>query len=322
MGDPAGVGPEIVSKAWMQRAQYGLPPFVYICDPALISDVPFQVVDQASGAQDVFAGALPVLAHPLAAPAISGNPSAENAPVTLAALSLAATLCLDGQASAMVTAPVAKEQLYSAGFNAPGQTEFLADACGTHRDDTVMMLAGPSLRVVPLTIHVPLADVAERLTQALIVSRARVTHAALQIDFGIASPRLALCGLNPHAGENGTIGREDIEVIAPAIAQLREEGIDAAGPFAADSLFHPEARARYDAALSMYHDQGLIPIKTLHFYDGVNVTLGLPIVRTSPDHGTAFDIAGKGKADPRSMIAALQMAGSIASRRAEAAHHG
>lgn len=318
MGDPAGIGPEIVSKAWTAREVAGLQPFVYMGDPALIHDVPTQIVDSPNHAAAVFKKALPILLQTLAIPAFPGTPNARNAAATLEALTLSAKLCLDGQASAMVTAPVAKEQLYSAGFTAPGQTEYLADICSAAHSDTVMMLAGPSLRVVPLTIHMALSDVPTHLTQHLIMSRARVTHKALIRDFGIAKPRLAFCGLNPHAGEKGTIGLEDIDIIAPAIAQLRGEGIDASGPFAADSLFHAEARKTYDAALSMYHDQGLIPIKTLHFYDGVNVTLGLPIVRTSPDHGTAFDIAGKGQADARSMIAALQMAGDIASRRAEA----
>lgn len=322
MGDPAGIGPEIVAQAWSQAASAGLKPFVYACDPATVSHVPTKIVSALSDAEAAFKTALPILPTPLTQSPIPGKPNPANAPHIMQSLRDAARFCLNGAASAVVTAPVAKEQLYSAGFTAPGQTEFLADVCDTPREETVMMLAGPSLRVVPLTIHIPLKEVPAALTQTLIVSRAITTHAALKTDFGIAQPRLALCGLNPHAGENGAIGREDSDVIAPAITQLRTLGIDANGPFSADTLFHPEARTGYDAALAMYHDQGLIPIKTLHFYDGVNTTLGLPIVRTSPDHGTAFDIAGKGRADARSMIAAIQLAGEIAARRAENRAHG
>lgn len=322
MGDPAGIGPEIVVEAWKQSKALQLPPFAYICDPKMISQIPARVMTNLADAMDIFSSALPVIPIALGTQAVPGTPNTANAQASLNALHLAAQMCLKGLASGMVTAPVSKEQLYSAGFAAPGQTEFLADTCNTPRDDAVMMLAGPSLRVVPVTIHVPLKDVPRQLSQALIVSRARTTHDALQKDFGIQAPRLALCGLNPHAGENGALGREDIDIIAPAIAQLCSEGIDARGPFSADTLFHAEARGSYDAALSMYHDQGLIPIKTLHFFDAVNTTLGLPIVRTSPDHGTAFDIAGQGVADARSMIAAIQLAGSIAHKRGLAPDHG
>lgn len=315
MGDPAGIGPEIVAKAWSQASSAGLKPFAYLGAPETLRDVPVKTIAHLKDAASLFSKALPVLPMDLAVPATPGQPAKANAPAIVTSLEKAAALCLSGDASAMVTAPVAKEQLYGAGFDAPGQTEFLADLCGTQRDSTVMMLAGPSLRVVPLTIHIPVKDVPQRLTTALILSRAKTTATALQRDFSIAAPRLALCGLNPHAGENGAIGREEIEVILPAIEQLRADGIDARGPFSADTLFHEEARSSYDAVLSMYHDQGLIAIKTLHFYDGVNTTLGLPIVRTSPDHGTAFDIAGSGKADARSMIAALQLAGDIVARR-------
>jgi 4-hydroxythreonine-4-phosphate dehydrogenase len=319
MGDPAGIGPEIVAKAWLQARGAALKPFAYLGAPETISNVPVKPITHLREAASLFYEALPVLPITLAVPAIPGQPASANAPAILKSLEEAAALCLSGDASAMVTAPVAKEQLYGAGFNAPGQTEFLADLCGTQREETVMMLAGPSLRVVPLTIHIPLKDVPQRLTKALILSRAKTTAAALQRDFSISKPRLALCGLNPHSGENGAIGREEIDVIIPAIEQLRADGIDARGPFSADTLFHEEARSSYDAVLSMYHDQGLIAIKTLHFYDGVNTTLGLPIVRTSPDHGTAFDIAGSGKADARSMIAALELAGDIAAKRQKSA---
>lgn len=322
MGDPAGIGPEIVAKAWSQARSKHLTPFAYLGAPGTLPDVPIKTIARLSDAARVFDEALPVLPVALVEPATPGKPATANAPAIMKSLEDAAAYCLAGEACAMVTAPVAKDQLYSAGFNAPGQTEFLADQCNTPRDTAVMMLAGPSLRVVPLTIHIPLKDVPQRLTKALILSRGKTTAAALQRDFAIPSPRLALCGLNPHAGENGAIGREDIDVIKPAIDELRAAGIDARGPFSADTLFHEEARSGYDAVLSMYHDQGLIAIKTLHFYDGVNTTLGLPIVRTSPDHGTAFDIAGSGKADARSMIAALQLAGDIAARRQQSVCDG
>jgi 4-hydroxythreonine-4-phosphate dehydrogenase len=217
----------------------------------------------------------------------------------------------------VVTAPVAKSELAKVGFAHPGQTEFLASACGVAAEEAVMMLAGPSLRAVPVTIHCPLAEVPGRLSTALIVGKGRILADALRRDFGLAAPRLAVCGLNPHAGECGRMGREDAEIIAPAVAQLAAEGIQATGPHPADALFAPRGRKTFDAALAMYHDQALIPVKALDFDQGVNVTLGLPIVRTSPDHGTAFDIVGKGIADPGAMIAALRMAGEIAARRAE-----
>ncbi|MEM6680606.1 MAG: 4-hydroxythreonine-4-phosphate dehydrogenase PdxA [Pseudomonadota bacterium] len=322
MGDPAGIGPEIVSAAWREMRAKASRAFAYIADPATITGAPLECVTDIAQAPEIFADALPILDQPLAHAAVSGQPSAANAPAVIAALETAAKLCSEGKASGMVTAPVAKQQLYEAGFEAPGQTEFLADLCKTARLETVMMLAGPSLRVVPVTIHTALADVPRHVTKELIVARAATTHAALRADFDIKKPRLAVCGLNPHAGEHGAIGREEIETIEPAIAMLRARGIDITGPYPADSLFHAEARGRYDAVLAMYHDQGLVPFKTLHFYDGVNVTLGLPIVRTSPDHGTAFDIAGQGKADAQSMLAAINLAASIAERRAMQNHDG
>ena len=220
------------------------------------------------------------------------------------------------KAAAVVTAPVAKAQLAAVGFEFPGQTEFLAEVCGLAQQDAVMMLAGPSLRAVPLTVHCALADVPGRLSTDLILHRARIVHEALQRDFGVASPRIAVCGLNPHAGEGGRFGTEERDIIEPAIEILTDEGLKVTGPHPADALFTPRARATYDAALAMYHDQALVPLKALDFDEGVNVTLGLPIVRTSPDHGTAFDIAGKGIADPGAMIAALKMAGQMADRRA------
>jgi 4-hydroxythreonine-4-phosphate dehydrogenase len=231
---------------------------------------------------------------------------------------MACGLTRSGAASALVTGPVSKAQLYRIGFTYPGQTEFVAERCGVASDNTVMMLAGPTLRVVPITVHVPLADVPHLLSIELVLAKARVTARGLYRNFGIDRPRLAFAGLNPHAGEGGAIGREEIDILVPAIEQLRAEGIDAVGPFAADAMFHARARAGYDAALCLYHDQALIPIKTLHFDDGVNTTLGLPIVRTSPDHGTAFGIAGRDEANPGAMIAAIRMAAAQAERRVEA----
>ncbi|WP_294202110.1 4-hydroxythreonine-4-phosphate dehydrogenase PdxA, partial [uncultured Sphingomonas sp.] len=248
-----------------------------------------------------------------------GQPDVEGARCALHSLELAVGLVRSEAASALVTGPVSKAQLYDIGFNHPGQTEFVAERCGVAGANAVMMLAGPSLRVVPITTHVPLADVSGLLSVDLIVAKGRATARGLCKNFGITAPRLAFAGLNPHAGESGAIGREEIDLIEPAIAQLCAEGIDATGPFAADTLFHPRARAAYDAALCCYHDQALVPIKTLHFDEGVNMTLGLPIVRTSPDHGTAFGIAGQDVAHPGAMIAAIAMAGDAARRRAEAA---
>jgi 4-hydroxythreonine-4-phosphate dehydrogenase len=264
----------------------------------------------------VFPHALPVLAAGHASDVTPGTPDLNGARAALAALELAMGLTVQGAARALVTAPVSKAQLYRVGFTQPGQTEYVADRCGVARDNAVMMLAGPSLRVVPLTTHAALADVPRLLTVELVLARARATVRGLRRDFGVAAPRLAFAGLNPHAGEDGAMGREEIDVLAPAIARLRDEGIDCAGPLAADTMFHPRARARYDAAICCYHDQALIPLKTLHFDEGVNVTLGLPVVRTSPDHGTAFGIAGRDAAEPGAMIAAIRLAAEAADRRA------
>ncbi|WP_419808228.1 4-hydroxythreonine-4-phosphate dehydrogenase PdxA [Sphingomonas sp.] len=319
MGDPAGIGPEIAAKAWAARDDERLSPFAMIGDPAALRAVwggPVEVVASLSDAAAVFARALPVLAVGEAGPVQPGAPTEAGARAALLALARATDLVLDGAARALVTGPVAKAQLYAIGFDAPGQTEYVADRCGMARADAVMMLAGPTLRVVPITGHVPLADVPRLLTRGLIVAKGRATAAGLARDFGIAAPRLAFAGLNPHAGESGTIGGEEIAAMVPAIATLRDEGIDAHGPFAADTLFHPRARARWDAILCPYHDQALIPLKTIHFDEGVNITLGLPIVRTSPDHGTAFGIAGQNAADPGAMIAAIRMSDEAAARRA------
>ena len=319
MGDPAGIGPEVLAKAWDVRNERALPPFVAIGDARAIDRVwqgPVQVVDGLDEGVACFAQALPVFQVQDAGEIEPGQPDTAGARCALHALELAVGLVRSGAARALVTGPVSKAQLYGIGFDYPGQTEFVAERCGISGENAVMMLAGPSLRVVPITTHVPLASVPGLLTIELIVAKGRATARGLQRNFGIANPRLAFAGLNPHAGESGTIGREDLEVIEPAVAQLRAEGIDARGPFAADTLFHPRARAEYDAALCPTHDQALIPIKTLHFDEGVNITLGLPIVRTSPDHGTAFDIAGRNLAHPGATIAAILMAGEAADRRA------
>ena len=321
MGDPAGIGPEVIAKAWVRRNEAALPPFVAIGDARAVAAVwqgpvaPVGGMDEAAAA---FASALPVLGVEDAGAIAPGAPDLDGARCALRALEAAVGLVRSGAARALVTGPVSKAQLYQVGFTHPGQTEYVAERCGVSAHNAVMMLAGPDLRVVPLTVHVPLADVPGLLTVELILARARVTARGLQRNFAVEQPRLAFAGLNPHAGEGGALGREELDVIAPAIAQLQAEGIDARGPFAADTLFHARARADYDAALCPTHDQALIPIKTLHFDEGVNITLGLPIVRTSPDHGTAFDIAGQDRAEPGAMIAAIRMAGEAAARRAAA----
>ena len=320
LGDPAGVGPEIVAKAWAARHQRALPPFFAVGDARSVSriwDGPVATIRDVREAATVFVDALPILGVQDAGEIVPGVPDTEGARCALQSLEMAVGLVREGAARALVTGPVSKSQLYAIGFTYPGQTEFVAERCGVSRDNAVMMLAGPDLRVVPMTTHVPLADVPGLLTIELIVAKARATVRGLQRNFGIEQPRLVLAGLNPHAGEGGAIGREEIDVMEPALALLRAEGIDIGGPFSADTLFHPRARARYDAALCAYHDQALVPIKTLFLDDGVNMTLGLPIVRTSPDHGTAFAIAGQDCAHPGAMIAAIAMAGEAAERRAQ-----
>lgn len=322
MGDPAGIGPEIAVKAWRRRRQDHLPPFFVLGDvdvlarAALESDTPIQIIATVDEASALFGQALPVLPVAAApAPAIPGRPDVANAPATIAAITQAVALVRSGAASGVVTNPIAKSVLYESGFRHPGHTEFLAALCA---DETgavptpVMMLWCADLAVVPVTIHIPLSEVPRQLTTALIVETGRIVAQDLQQRFGIAHPRLAVAGLNPHAGENGSLGHEDAAVVAPAVAALRQSGVDAFGPLPADTLFHARARAGYDAALCMYHDQALIPIKTIAFDEGVNVTLGLPFIRTSPDHGVAFDIAGKGLALPDSLIAALRLAGRLA----------
>jgi 4-hydroxythreonine-4-phosphate dehydrogenase len=298
MGEPAGIGPEVALAAFASlEGRIGAHPLKLVGDP------------------DVLAGAPPeaVIATEAKARRTPGKPDTANAEAVTEAIAVAVESCLSGGAAAMVTAPIHKAVLASAGFPFPGHTEFLAHLTGTRR--FAMMLASEALRVVPLTIHMPLAEVPAAITRQAVFDAGEITLTALRRDFGILNPRLAVAGLNPHAGEDGVLGREDNAVIAPAVAALRARGFDVRGPLSADTLFHAEARAGYDAALCMYHDQALIPIKTLSFWDGVNVTLGLPIIRTSPDHGTAFDIAGTGTADPRSMIAAIRMAARMADLR-------
>jgi 4-hydroxythreonine-4-phosphate dehydrogenase len=316
LGDPAGIGPELILRAWLARRDTGAP-FFALAAPgplaqlarALGLEVPIVAVDP-EGASVAFAEALPVVPLARDADAMPGAPDPRYADATLESIERAVALVREGRARAIVTNPIAKKTLYDAGFRHPGHTEFLGElsrAWGLE-PEPVMMIWSPLLAVVPVTIHIALADVPKRLTTDLIVATARTVDRDLRARFGIARPRLAVAGLNPHAGEGGAIGREEIDIILPAIEIIRSEGIDVSGPLPGDTMFHSAARARYDVALTMYHDQGLIPAKTLAFDDGVNVTLGLPFVRTSPDHGTAFDIAGKGLANPSSLLAALRLA--------------
>ncbi len=319
MGDPAGIGPEIVAKAWAGRDLFGLAPFFAVGDPRAIEavwDGPVARIGDPAATGAAFDTALPVLTVADAGAIVPGQPDVEGARCALDSLEFATGLTRSAAAGALVTGPVAKAQLYQIGFTHPGQTEFIAERCGIAKENAVMMLAGPTLRVVPVTTHIPLGAVQAALSVELIVAKARATARGLTRNFGIEAPRLAFAGLNPHAGEGGALGREEIEIVEPAIRQLQAEGIDAVGPFAADTMFHPRARAGYDAAICLYHDQALVPLKTLHFDEGVNMTLGLPIVRTSPDHGTAFGIAGQDQAEPGAMIAAIRMAALAAERRA------
>ncbi|HET6184330.1 MAG TPA: 4-hydroxythreonine-4-phosphate dehydrogenase PdxA [Acetobacteraceae bacterium] len=318
MGDPAGIGGEITVAAWTALRHTG-PCFAVLDDPArlraLAPGIPICEVAAVAEASAVFADALPVLPIALAAAAVPGKPDGANAPAVIESIRLATELARAGAAAAVVTNPISKATLYSSGFAYPGHTEFLAALCGVAGRE-IMMLVSPELRVVPVTVHVALRDALGMLSAAAILRAARTTHAALARDFGIAAPRLAVAGLNPHAGEAGALGSEENEMIGPAVAALRAQGIDATGPWPPDTMFTEQARKTYDAAICMYHDQALIPLKTLDMRRGVNVTLGLPIVRTSPDHGTAFDIAGTGAADPSSLIEALRLAGTLAGHRA------
>jgi 4-hydroxythreonine-4-phosphate dehydrogenase len=322
-GDPAGIGAELTLMAWHARESLDLPCFAALGDPALYRATARRMgLDAAiaeiapDDAPATFRNALPVV--PTAAPgnATPGRPDPRFAAGTIAAIDMAAALIRDGRAGAMVTNPIAKSVLYAAGFQHPGHTEYLAALAarlwGTAEPRPVMMIWSPDLAVVPATIHVPLRQVADLLTGSLVVETGRIVHRDMRRRFGIDAPRIAVAGLNPHAGEGGALGLEDDAVIRPAVETLRAEGIDARGPLPADTLFHARARAGYDVALCMYHDQALVPVKALAFDDGVNVTLGLPFVRTSPDHGTAFDIAGRGIARPDSLVAAIRLARRLA----------
>ncbi|GGC01877.1 4-hydroxythreonine-4-phosphate dehydrogenase [Marivita lacus] len=309
IGEPAGIGPELACMAW--GALRGEVPFFLIGDPAHLPQGTDWTEIAAPDEVSTEGSALPVLPHRFDGPRTPGKPQHAQAKGVVAVIERAVALAASGKAGGLCTLPIHKQALQEgARFGFPGHTEFLAHLCDT--DDVVMMLAGPQLRVVPVTIHIPLHEVKLALTPDLIETRIRITHTALQRQFGIAEPRLAVAGLNPHAGEGGRMGREEIDVIAPVLERLRAEGMQIAGPLSADTMFHAAARTNYDAAICMYHDQALIPIKTLDFDQGVNVTLGLPIIRTSPDHGTAFDIAGTGAANPGSTIEALRMAWRLA----------
>jgi 4-hydroxythreonine-4-phosphate dehydrogenase len=325
MGEPAGIGGETACLAWVRHANE-LPPLLLIDDPNRIagmadiigSPVSVESVSSAADAVAVWPDAIPVLPLPVRAPVEPGRLNPANAPAVIASLDRGIALVERGEAAALVTNPIQKSVLYAAGFNEPGHTEYLAKVTNA-AGPPVMMLIGPELRVVPVTIHTSLANAAATLRAADIVHCALVTAAALHRDFGIARPRLAVSALNPHAGEDGAMGSEEATVIAPAITEIRAAGIDVRGPAAADTLFHREARRNYDAVICMYHDQALIPLKTLDFHRSVNVTLGLPIVRTSPDHGTALDIAGTGRADPTSFVEAAKLAALLAARRHQSA---
>ncbi|OAN53205.1 4-hydroxythreonine-4-phosphate dehydrogenase [Paramagnetospirillum marisnigri] len=324
MGEPAGIGGDITLMAWARRTA-GAHPFFVIDDPDRLERlsrrlglmVSLREIRHAHDAVDAFAHALPVLAQPLAIPVEPGRADPANVAAVQASIERAVALARSGAACAVVTNPIHKGVMYQGGFSFPGHTEFLAALVGDGALREVMMLACPGLRVVPVTIHVGLAEAIRSLRIDDIVAVGTVTARALERDFGIERPRLAVAGLNPHAGEGGAMGREDEDIVAPAVAELRRLGIDAVGPLPSDTLFHARARQGYDVALCMYHDQALIPIKTIDFDGGVNITLGLPFVRTSPDHGTAFDLAGTGRANPDSLIAALDTAAMIAANRAK-----
>ena len=322
LGEPAGIGPDLTLEVWRQRGDLDLPPFYIVADPdflarrtaALGFDVPIKTVTPASAAA-TFGQALPVVPLDIAIAVAPGRPDRSSAPAAVASIRRAVADVMAGTAAAVVTNPVAKNVLYNWGFAEPGHTEFLATLVQETTGQSlrpVMMLWSPELAVVPVTIHLPLRDVFGQLSSDLIVETGRIVACDLRSRFAIAKPRLAVAGLNPHAGEAGALGEEDRSIVAPAVARLVAEGLEARGPLPADSMFHEQARATYDAALCMYHDQALIPIKTLAFDHAVNVTLGLPFVRTSPDHGTAFDIAGTGRADPTSLVAALRLAARLA----------
>jgi 4-hydroxythreonine-4-phosphate dehydrogenase len=324
LGEPAGIGPDITLLAWVRRDELKLPPFYLLGDAGFLErraralgvEVPLAEVGP-NDALTVFADALPVVATGKPATAEPGRPDASSAEAAIASIRRAVADARAGHAGAVVTNPIAKSVLYSAGFRHPGHTEFLAELAASNgtAPQPVMMLWSPTLAVVPVTIHLSLREAIAQLSTGLIVSTARIVADGLKRSFGLARPRLALSGLNPHAGEDGSLGGEDKAIVAPAVEMLRADGIDARGPLPADTMFHEAARKTYDCAVCMYHDQALIPIKTLAFDDGVNVTLGLPFIRTSPDHGTAFDIAGSGRANPASLVAALRLADRMAAAK-------
>ena len=324
MGEPASVAPEITARAWTALRGDVSKCFCLIGDAVVFEareraagiDVSFIAIERLADAVSVFAHGVPALQRALPFSSIAGKLDARNSVAVIGAIDEAVLLCLSGEACGMVTNPIQKETLYDVGFKHQGHTDylaFLANEAGYHVDE-VMMLVGEGLRAVPVTVHIPLADVPKALTTEAIVTHGKVVAAGLQRWFGIDTPRLAVTGLNPHAGESGAMGKEDLLVVAPAVAALKSAGINVFGPISADTAFHPEARATYDAILCMYHDQALIPVKTLDFHGGVNVTLGLPFIRTSPDHGTALGLAGKGIANPTSLIAAIRLASSMAAR--------
>jgi 4-hydroxythreonine-4-phosphate dehydrogenase len=321
MGEPAGIGPDVTLAAWARRDEYRLPAFYCLGDPALYADlarrlnldVPVETTSPGDAAA-VFARALPVVQLSAPVKAVPGSPSPATAQSVIEAIARAVGDVRAGLAGAVVTCPIAKKVLFDAGFRHPGHTEFLGTLSATWTGKParpVMMLAGPEPKTVPVTIHIPLHDVAGALTSALIVDTARIVADELRRRFATPAPRLAVAGLNPHAGENGAFGDEDDRIIRPAVETLRAEGIDARGPLSSDAMFHAKARSTYDAAICMYHDQALIPAKTISFTETVNVTLSLAFIRTSPDHGTAFDIAGSGKADAASLAAALRLAAEL-----------
>jgi 4-hydroxythreonine-4-phosphate dehydrogenase len=320
-GEPAGIGPDIAMAAWLRRNELKLPAFYLLGDRDFLSrrarilGLKIELADVAAGeALDAFADALPVVATGQAATAQAGQPDGTSAVATIASIRQAVGDVVAGRASAVVTNPIAKSVLYRAGFRHPGHTEFLAElaAGGGQPPQPVMMLWSPALTVVPVTIHLPLRDAIAQLSSDLIVTTVRIVATALKARFGLARPRIAVSGLNPHAGEDGALGTEEQKIVSPAIEVLRADGLEIRGPLPADTMFHEAARNTYDCAICMYHDQALIPVKTLAFDDAVNVTLGLPFIRTSPDHGTAFDIAGTGRANPSSLIAALRLAARMA----------
>jgi 4-hydroxythreonine-4-phosphate dehydrogenase len=330
MGDPAGIGLDITLAAWAGRREFGIPPFVLFGDAAALElraralgiEAAIQMIDDPDRGAEIFDTRLPIIAFPCAHPVVTGRPDPRNAPAVVAAIEAAVVAARRGQVRAVVTNPIAKSVLMAIGFQHPGHTEFLGALAEQHFDVSgavpVMLLASAELKVVPLTVHIPLASVPRAITTRNIVRTTQILHRSLIEDFGIANPRIAVAGLNPHAGEDGKLGDEEGRIIAQAIAALRDGGLAVTGPHPADTLFHAAARETYDAVLAMYHDQALIPIKTLAFDTGVNVTIGLPFVRTSPDHGTAFAIAGTGQARATSLIEALKLADAIAARRAAA----